>query len=203
VTSDSELRPDGQELPDVRRRAGWFILAASLVGIGLVLWQMSRQEPASSKVTTTPSIEAAPPLWTPRVADQREGPPATTPSTPAVATPSTPAVASLSAQQVQAAIDEWSVAWSSRNADTYLAFYAPEFANREGFARQKRSVMGRAKSIEVTVSELSLSTLSDGRVSAEFTQRYQSDTFQSTDKKRQVWALVKGRPQIVSEATRD
>ena len=101
--------------------------------------------------------------------------------------------------EVQAALTAWRLAWEARDIVKYMQFYHADFAGRENFERQKKSVMARSKKIEVTLDNIKV-TEESGRVRVVFLQTYRSDTYQSKDTKAQVWVLGSQGPQILSEA---
>lgn len=206
--------------PSSARRpwSGWFLMVASVLAIGLVLLQMSRQSPAA-KISTAPPIETAPSLWTPRL---QEGPAVVAPARPAptgtpvrpndsgsaaldpaapALTPGPAATPPLPTAEVEVAVKKWATTWAARDVDAYLRCYAEDFPGREAFVRQKRGVISRAQFIEISLTDLRLRSLPDGRVEAQFTQRYRSNTYESTDLKRQVWERQGNGYRIIAEAS--
>ncbi|CAM8655649.1 hypothetical protein MCEMSEM47_01842 [Burkholderiales bacterium] len=217
--------------PPQRRAPGWFLLAASLAGIALVLFQMSNDQFTTLRPDPSPPVvEPTPPLWTPKsgtTSDQlvlAPSPQATpeaaslAPATPTSAPraplaaapvasssnaePAMPTRAPLPSERVRVAIDTWAQAWRTRDIDAYLDFYDASFDNRTAFARQKQRVMGRAQFIEIKIAQLKLTPLSNGSTEARFLQTYRSDTFENQTLKRQVWqAGSDGRLRIVEETS--
>ncbi len=90
-----------------------------------------------------------------------------------------------STADVREAINNWAKAWSSKDADTYLAAYSTEFRPEGGISRatweaQRRDRIARPKKIRVGVVNPRASALGDGRVRVLFNQEYESDSFSDT-----------------------
>jgi len=133
---------------------------------------------------------------------------ATTPAT--TEKPATPAgkpsaqSAKADTDAVLAAVNGWAKAWSSKNADAYLAYYAPSFQVPGGEARAnweatRRDRIVKPKLIEVTVGSPKVSFDANGRAVVKFRQGYKSDTLNTSGAK--ILTLVKNndRWQIVQE----
>ncbi|MBI3171853.1 MAG: tetratricopeptide repeat protein [Hydrocarboniphaga effusa] len=94
---------------------------------------------------------------------------------PATESPPTPDSEAL-AQTVR----DWAAAWSAKDVEKYLAFYAAGYAPEGGGSRaawetQRRSRIGKPRQIRVTVSDLQFARLPDDRVRITFQQDYASD----------------------------
>ena len=136
-------------------------------------------------------------------------PPAPTPAaapTPPPA-PAAAATAAPASDPVVKALDAWAAAWASRDVDTYLAAYAPDFKPDGGLAlgewrEQRRARIGKARSISVAVLSPEVTKLDAQRVSVTFTQDYTSDTI--SDKVTKVIELVQigGSWKITRESLR-
>jgi len=105
---------------------------------------------------------------------------------------------------VLAAVNGWAKAWSSKNADAYLAYYAPNFQVPGGEARAsweatRRDRIIKPKLIEVTIGSPRVSFDANGRAVVKFRQGYKSDTLNTSGAK--ILTLVKNndRWQIVQE----
>jgi hypothetical protein len=186
-----------------RRAPGWFLLAISIGGIGLVLFQMSKDNlPSLRPDPSPPVVEPTPTLWSPKTAVTQQAPTAEKAPLATSAPEPTEARKPLPSEAVKAAIEQWEKAWRSRDADTYLAFYAEDFQGREAFVRQKQRVMRRAQFIEVKVTQLRLTPLANGQTEARFVQFYRSDSFENQTLKRQVWkSLPSGELRILEESS--
>lgn len=108
-------------------------------------------------------------------------------------------------EEVVAAVNAWAQAWSRKDADAYLAFYARDFRTPKGEARgdwekARRQRLQTPKSISVTVEEPKVTRRDDARASVTFRQDYKSDFLSSRSTKTLV--MVKsagGRWQIQQE----
>lgn len=99
----------------------------------------------------------------------------------------------LQALSLQQAMAGWEAAWESRNADSYLRFYAEDFSDLErdkaAWSSYKRAVNSSKRFIDVDISEVSMlaepAQLNVVRVV--FQQRYRSDNFEWQGRKQQLW----------------
>lgn len=105
------------------------------------------------------------------------------------------------------AIEHWRKAWESRNTDSYLLHYAPDFSTgkvtRAAFAQQKQQVNAGKTWIKVKVDNLSIfpyPTQPD-LVVVNFEQDYASNNLNNRMHKRQYWQKRDGRWQIVYEGS--
>lgn len=107
---------------------------------------------------------------------------------------------------VRAAIEKWRIAWTNRNIEQYLESYQPNYTPNNKTTHQQwvnertARIVGR-KNIEVTISNLELKQLADGRVSAQFEQHYRSDILDNKTRKTLVLERINDRWVIVSEKT--
>ena len=129
-------------------------------------------------------------------------PPAVEKPATAAAKPTVPDKADMEA--VMAAVNGWAKAWSNRNPDAYLAYYAPNFQVPGGEARAnweatRRDRIVRPKLIEVTVGSPKVSFDANGRAVVRFRQGYKSDALSTSGAK--TLTLVKNNDhwQIVQE----
>ncbi|MEM7083356.1 MAG: tetratricopeptide repeat protein [Pseudomonadota bacterium] len=151
-------------------------------------------QPVSEPVASTPEPEPAQPVA------------AATPE-PTVMSPepvaSTPAPSSAS---IEAAVNRWASAWSSKDVDRYLASYVSDFrpsngASHRAWVDYRRDRLTRPKVIEVDVSALNVSFDSDTRATATFRQKYRSDNYRDEVTKKLVLSNENGRWLIVSEVS--
>jgi len=115
---------------------------------------------------------------------------ATNPATSEKSATAKPAAQSAKADTdaVLAAVNGWAKAWSNKNADAYLAYYAPGFQVPGGEARAdweatRRDRIVKPKLIEVTVGSPKVSFDADGRAIVKFRQGYKSDTLNTSGAK--------------------
>jgi tetratricopeptide (TPR) repeat protein len=118
-----------------------------------------------------------------------------------------PAAADPSAEVLKA-VNGWADAWSKRDVDAYLGYYAKDFQTpggetRAAWEKQRRERIGAAKTIRVNVGSPQVTVNGANQATVRFRQAYQSDRFKSTGNKTLV--LVKGaegRWQIQQEKAR-
>jgi tetratricopeptide (TPR) repeat protein len=126
-------------------------------------------------------------------------PPTPAPAKAATQKPAAPAkpapkAAAVDQDEVVAVVKAWALAWSRKDADAYLAFYAKDFRTPKGEARgdweqARRQRLQAPKSIAVTVEEPRVTRHEDTRASVTFRQDYKSDRLSSRSAKTLV--LVK------------
>jgi tetratricopeptide (TPR) repeat protein len=138
----------------------------------------------------------------PAVADATTPATAVKPATAATKPAAQPAKADIDA--VLAAVDGWAKAWSSKDANAYLGYYAPGFQVPGGEARAnweatRRDRIVKPKLIEVTVGSPKVSFDAEGRAIVKFRQGYKSDSLSTSGTK--IMTLVKNndRWQIIQE----
>lgn len=124
--------------------------------------------PAASAAPTSPAAPAAPATATPAAAAE----------TPA----STASIA-----EVEAAVRAWAAAWSARDADRYLAAYAPDFTpprnqDRKRWETDRRARIANKSSISVGIEDLVIS-VNGQAASARFKQVYRADKVKETGRK--------------------
>ena len=133
-------------------------------------------------------------------------PPVTTPSRPdpepVVTEPAAP-----SSAEVEAAINRWATAWSSKDVEGYLASYTPTFrpnngASHRAWADYRRDRLTKPKVIEVGLSNMRVAFNSSTSARATFNQKYRSDNYRDEVVKELVLAKSSGQWRIVSEVSR-
>jgi tetratricopeptide (TPR) repeat protein len=121
--------------------------------------------------------------------------------------PKPPPVADTGAEVLKA-VNGWAEAWSRRDVDAYLGYYAKDFETPGGESRAewekaRRARISGAKTIKVGVGSAKVTLNGANQASVTFRQAYQSDSFKATGSKTLV--LVKaadGRWQIQQEKSR-
>jgi Flp pilus assembly protein TadD/ketosteroid isomerase-like protein len=109
-----------------------------------------------------------------------------------------PAPAATAAPGVLEAVNAWAKAWSSKDADAYLAFYARDFVTPKGESRadwekSRRQRIAAPKSIAVTVESPKVALSADGHASVTFRQSYRSDVTKVSATKTLLLAKANGR----------
>jgi ketosteroid isomerase-like protein len=99
----------------------------------------------------------------------------------------------------------WAAAWSKKDANAYLAFYAKQFKPPRGeprahWEKARRSRITAPKSISVTIQSPKVEVRGNASASVKFRQTYRSDVFSGNSTK--VLTLVKtdGRWLITEES---
>lgn len=105
--------------------------------------------------------------------------------------------------EVIAAVNAWASAWSKKDVDGYLAFYAKDFKAPGGEAREaweagRRTRITAPKSISVTI-DAPKATVNGDQATVSFRQGYQSDITQGSSNKTLVMAKSSGRWPIQQE----
>ena len=127
---------------------------------------------------------------------------------PAAAAPAaaTPAV-KVNPDSISEVVLGWAAAWSSKDVEKYLGYYAPEFApeggtSRQAWEAQRRARISKPREIKVSVSELQVETAAADRVLATFQQDYVSDMLTNRSTKVLELVQVGGQWRIRREFTR-
>ena len=109
--------------------------------------------------------------------------------------------------EVIKALNGWAQAWSRKDADAYLAYYAKEFTPPKGESRPqwenaRRARITAPKSISVSLSSVKVSSSGTTRATAKFSQRYQSDVFTGSSRKTLEFVKSDGRWLIKQESVK-
>jgi Flp pilus assembly protein TadD/ketosteroid isomerase-like protein len=121
------------------------------------------------------------------------------------AVPEKPAAAPADASdEVLKAVNGWAEAWSKKDADAYLAYYAKDFKTpgteaRAEWEKARRARITAPKSIAVGVESAKVTMSGADRASVTFRQNYRSDVLKSNTRKTLVMVRANGRWQIVEE----
>lgn len=131
----------------------------------------------------------------PAVAEKPKPAPAEKPKPAPVADPS---------DDVLKAVNGWAEAWSRKDADAYLAYYAKDFKTPGGEARADWEKARRAriiapKSIAVSVAAPKVTLNGADRATVSFRQSYRSDVLKANSRKILVLVKAGGRWQILEE----
>jgi tetratricopeptide (TPR) repeat protein len=89
---------------------------------------------------------------------------------------------------VRAVVQDWTAAWSAKDADKYVGFYSADFAPEGGTSRklwetQRRARIAKPKQIKVTLGDMQISRVSADVLRVTFQQTYQSDVLTNTSVK--------------------
>jgi len=138
-------------------------------------------------------------------AAEKPAPLAATPTTPAKPAPATDSIAVT--LTIEVTLTDWAQAWSKRDPDSYLAFYASDFAIPDGLSRadweaQRRERIGKTRRIDVQISNLKIEQSAADKATATFKQTYRSERLNSNTAKTMELALRDGKWKIVRESSR-
>lgn len=107
----------------------------------------------------------------------------------------------------EAAVAAWARAWTNRDADAYLAFYAADFVLPSGLSRadweaQRRESLALTDRINVRLSDVKTRLNGPDKASVSFKQRYQSDRANTSTQKVLDLVWRDGNWLIVRETSR-
>ena len=133
--------------------------------------------PAPSSTAPTTPVAPKEPAKAPVVLAAAE--PAKTPA-------EKPAAPKAGNAEILETVNAWAKAWSARDVDAYLAFYAQDFKTpggepRANWEKSRRQRISAPKSIVVTVDAPKVSVPAAGQASVTFRQGYRSDVIKSTN----------------------
>ena len=178
------------------------VLEAAFVASAKAKAKASQIPKPSAQGVITPSSVTAEPS---KPADAL--PPSAEPAKPVPEAPALekPLAAKPSAAEVIETVEAWARAWSSKDVNSYLAFYAKNFKTPVGepraeWEKNRRQRIDAPLSIVVTIDSPSVNVLTDDLVNVTFRQGYRSD-IKKLDKttKTLVMARTDGRWLIQQE----
>src|SRR5687767_8552076 len=148
-----------------------------------------------------PTVVAAAPKEAPKAAPKEEPKPAPAPEKPKPA-PEKPAADPTA--DILKALNGWAQAWSKKDADAYLAYYAKDFKTPGGEARDawektRRARVTAPKSISVSVTSPKVTMDGADRARVTFRQNYKSDVLKSNSTKILVLVRSDGGWKILEE----
>jgi murein L,D-transpeptidase YafK len=106
--------------------------------------------------------------------------------------------------EVMKAVNGWAQAWSKKDADAYLAYYAKGFKtpggeSRADWEKTRRARITAPKSIAVSVASPKVTMEGADRATVSFRQNYKSDVLKANSRKTLVLVKSEGRWQILEE----
>lgn len=101
-------------------------------------------------------------------------------------------------EEVKTALEAWRAAWSRRDVEAYMGFYAPAFVpstggDREAWKERRKAVMTRAVDISVEVTELTVAMPDATHATTTFKQTYRSANYRDVVTKTVQWVRVGDR----------
>jgi tetratricopeptide (TPR) repeat protein len=131
---------------------------------------------------------------------------AATPKEPAkpAGVPQKPKPAADASAEVLNTLNGWAQAWSKKDADAYLAYYAKDFKTPGGEARgswekTRRARVTAPKSISVSLASPKVTMNGADRATVTFRQNYQSDVLKTNSQKTLVLVKADGGWKILEE----
>ncbi len=115
-----------------------------------------------------------------------------------------PAKPADTTSEVLAALNGWAQAWSTKNADAYVSYYAKDFKTPGGeswadWEQARRTRIAAPKSISVAIGSPKVTMNGPNQAKVTFRQSYRSDVLKSTSTKTVVMVKNDGRWQIQQE----
>ena len=112
-----------------------------------------------------------------------------------VAKPADSVTDALGSSAVTAALEGWRGAWSKRDIEGYLNFYAPGYVpstggDREAWRERRKAVMSRAVDISVEVTELTVALSDATHATTVFKRTYRSADYRDVVTKTLQWVRV-------------
>jgi tetratricopeptide (TPR) repeat protein len=150
--------------------------------------------PATVVATAPADAPASAPKETPKPPVAVEKPPVTA----AVEKPAALPQNTNTSADVLKAVNAWAQAWSKKDADAYLAFYANDFKTPGGeprpqWEKTRRERISAPKSIAVGVEQPKVTMQGSDQASVSFRQSYRSDKLKSSSNKTLVMTRADGR----------
>ncbi len=163
----------------------------------------------------SPAVAAAPATGAPKAAAPAAPAPAPAPAVAAAPAPAkaaapaaaaaAPAASANPSREVEAAVNAWAKAWSSKDVAGYLAAYGKEFdppgnQSRQAWEEERKGrILGKSR-ITVRLSDLSVS-VNGSKATAKFKQAYSADALNVSSRKTLDLQKVGDRWVIVREST--
>ena len=142
---------------------------------------VAKAEPPAQKREAAKAPAEAPKVAAAEAQKPAEESPKPTPSAP-------PAPAADEPAEVLKAVNGWAQAWSKKDADAYLAYYAPDFdppgrESRSDWEKVRRERIEAPKSISVGILSPKVTMHGNNEAAVSFRQNYRSDRLKSTSRK--------------------
>jgi tetratricopeptide (TPR) repeat protein len=160
--------------------------AAAKNKLSLVRELVGRPAAASTTVAAAPKEPAKPPVVAEKPKPQPEKP------------------AADATADILKAVNAWAQAWSNKDADAYLSYYAKDFKTpgnepRAAWEKTRRSRVTAPKSISVTLASPKVNMDGADRATVRFRQNYKSDVLKSNSNKTLVMVRSEGGWKILEE----
>ena len=166
----------------------------------------ARAEPVKPAEPPRPAVvAAAPKAKAPESKPAAEAKPAESKAAPAKAPERQPEKAAGSTpEDAITTVRAWAQAWSKRDVEAYLSFYARDFKTpkgepREEWAKSRRQRILAPKRIEVGVESIKVNAVNGNNATVSFRQHYRSDTLTANINKTLVMVRADGKWLIQQE----
>ena len=118
--------------------------------------------------------------------------------------PQKPVAAEDPSSEILDTVNGWAEAWSRKDVDAYLAYYAKDFKapggeSRESWEKARRSRVTAPKSISVSLASPKVTMSGADRATVTFQQNYKSDVLKSNSRKTLVLVKADGGWKILEE----
>ena len=156
--------------------------------------------PSATVVASAPKEPAKPQVQAPAP----KPPAAPEKQPPAPEKPKPAAAAADASAEVLKAVNGWAAAWSKKDADGYLSYYAKDFKTpggeaREAWEKTRRARIAAPKSISVSLDSPKVTMNGAERATVTFRQNYKSDVMKSNSNKTLVLVKSDGGWKILEE----
>lgn len=106
--------------------------------------------------------------------------------------------------EVLKAVEAWAEAWSKKDVDAYLAFYASDFKPPKGESRTqweeaRKQRIAAPRRIQVRIEAPKVTAAGDNSATVSFRQHYRSDHLDTNSRKTLVMVRAEGKWKIVQE----
>jgi len=112
----------------------------------------------------------------------------------------------LAAKQVLSVMNKWARSWAQLESQEYISSYSPDYVGK-GFpshfawAANRQNRLENQKSINLSLTDVELSSSKQSLFTVTFTQHYKSDTYQDSTRKQLDFKLINDNWYIVAEKT--
>jgi outer membrane protein, adhesin transport system len=123
---------------------------------------------------------------------------ATGAAVPAPAQGSSAGAGQAAFKAISSALAAWLRAWLAKDSEVYFASYAPGFQppgklTRQEWGEQRRSVLSKAKDVDIRISELHVELVDQHHAIAKFVQSYRSASYSDVVHKTMEWENIDGK----------
>ena len=95
-------------------------------------------------------------------------------------------------------LEDWRKNWSSKNLNSFIGYYHPEFPDLKIFKNNKKRIFKKAKYIKISLKNI-VSRVEGDNIITGFTQIYKSKNYNDSSVKELTWAKTKFGWKIIEE----